>query len=267
LLRRISDQLTQITAELAAVKQRVADQQHAMDQNRQDATAAISNGLAEIRAVARDALARTNDTVTGPVANIGSELVALRGAVAQLDGQLRTAAASAAEPPAPERVPTPVEAVGPETAGAAAPPRTPPERQPHASDEEPSLTLRAAAGVSAAVLHAHRDTWEFLVKHAGADQHFHVPGAVAETAGTVCVHLSGPSLVAVLTSLDDVRRDPAAGIGTQAIAHHLHQRIGDLVRKIARDPHTGSDSDPVTIRIDDRLKPEDEADGDEAEEW
>ncbi|GGX35457.1 hypothetical protein [Streptomyces lomondensis] len=107
------------------------------------------------------------------------------------------------------------------------------------------------------MLHAHRDTWEFLVKHAGADQHFHVPGAVAETCGIVVARLSGPSLVAVLTRLDDVRRDTAAGLGTQAIAHHLHERIGRIVEVIARDPRTGGDCDPVIIRIDDRPKADD----------
>ncbi len=133
------------------------------------------------------------------------------------------------------------------------------ESVPQTSGEgSPDLvTLRAAAGVSAAELHAHRDTWEFLVKHAGADQHFHVPGAVVEDGGMVVARLSGPSLVAVLTSVDDVRGDTAAGLGTQAIAHHLHQRIVGIVKKIAQDLWAGGDGDPVIIRIDDRPKPDD----------
>lgn len=251
LLRRISDQLSHVTAELTAVKQQVTDQQHTIDQNRQDATAAITTGLAEIRAVAREALTRTNDIVTGPVANIGDELVALRGSIAQLGDQLRTAASPAAEPAAPEPVPPSIaeEDKRPE-------PVARPESRMSDDDSLNPETLRAAAGISAAVLHAHRDTWEFLVKHAGADQHFHIPGAVSETHGIVMAGLSGPSLVAILTSLDDVRHDAEAGRGTQAIAHHLHQRIGDIVDEIARDPHVGGDCDPVTIRIDDRLKPE-----------
>jgi hypothetical protein len=252
LLHRISDQLSHVTAELAAVRQQVTDQQHTIDQSRQDATAAIATGLAEIRAVAREALGRTNDIVTGPVANIGNELVALRGSIARLGDQLRTATSPAAEPAAPEPgpPPTPGEDKWPE-------PQT-------SGDGSPSLaTLRAAAGISAAVLHAHRDTWEFLVKHAGADQHFHIPGAVSETHGIVMVSLSGPSLVALLTSLDDVRRDAKAGRGTRAIAHHLHQRIGDIVEEIARDPDSSGDFDPVTIRIDDRLKPRGDAEGEQ----
>ncbi|MFD5497663.1 hypothetical protein ACFWH4_33425 [Streptomyces sp. NPDC127091] len=65
-------------------------------------------------------------------------------------------------------------------------------------------TLRAAADISAATLHAHRDTWEFLVKHAGTDQHFHLPAEVQDAAGTILAKVSGPSLVAALTSLHRV---------------------------------------------------------------
>jgi hypothetical protein len=251
LLRQISNKLSQVTVDLAAVKQQVTDQQYTVNQIRQDATAAsIATGLAEIRSVVREGI---NDIVTGPVANIGSELVAVRGDLARLDDQLRTGASPAAEPPTLEPAPTSKPATGPDQ---------------QMADEGPLdlKTLRAAAGISAAVLHAHHDTWEFLVKHAGTDQHFHVPGAVTHEDGAVTVHLSGPSLVAVLTSLGDVRRDTAAGLGTQAIAHHLHQRIGDLVKKIAQDPRTSSDSAPVTIRIDDRLKPDDDSDVGEDEQ-
>ncbi|MGI5440934.1 hypothetical protein ACQEV4_27205 [Streptomyces shenzhenensis] len=126
----------------------------------------------------------------------------------------------------------------------------------HANGQKPDLdTLRAAAGISAAVLHAHRDTWEFVVKHAGADQHFHVPGKVREAAGVVIVHVSGPSLVAILTSLGQVKQDPAVGIGTQALADHLHQRISRIVKGIAADPVSGGQGHPAVIRIDDRPKP------------
>ncbi|MEU6913443.1 hypothetical protein [Streptomyces olindensis] len=160
----------------------------------------------------------------------GEELASIRGAIDRLDGRLRAMASPVVS-----------------------------ESAPQASGEgSPDLvTLQAAAGISAAELHAHRDTWEFLVKHVGADQHFHVPGTVVEDGGMVVAHLSGPSLVAVLTSLGDVRDDVAAGPGTQAIAHHLHQRIVGIVKKIAQDPWTGGDGDPVIIRVDDRPKPDD----------
>jgi hypothetical protein len=244
-LRRISDQVSQVTADLAAVKQQVTDQQYAIDQFRQDTVAAaVATALADIRAAVREG---ADGIVNGPVADIERELVTLGGAIARLEDRLRSTAAPASEAAAPEPPPPTRAAAGPE---------------PQSSREGPSdvETLRAAAGISAARLLAHRDTWEFLVKRAGTDQHFHVPGAVTEVDGSVCAHLSGPSLVAVLTSLDDVRRDTAADLGTQAIAHHLHQRIGDIVKEIARDPHTGPDCDPVTIRVDDRLKPDGESD-------
>lgn len=210
-LRRISEQLGSFTADLAAVKQRLTDQQRAVDRIR-------------------------HDDVSSSVAAIGQELVAIKDAIARLDDRLLAVSAPATGPGA-----------GAETA---------PDGEPAAV-----VTLRAAAGISAAALHAHRDTWEFLVKHAGADPHFHVPGVVAETCGMVVAHLSGPSLVAVLTSLDLVRRDPAAGLGTQAIAHHLHERIGGIVRRIAEDPRSGCAADPVVIRVDDRPAPEEDEGG------
>ena len=250
MLRHISGQLGQITADLAAVKQQVADQQHTIDQIRQDTTAAINTGLAEIRAVARDAMARTNETTTGPLANIGNELVALRGSVAQIEGQLRTAARPT-EPAMPEPEPAPAEDVQPEPAAT----------EPQQPEDQPDLdTLRAAAGISAATLYAHRDTWEFLVKHAGQDQHFHLPAAATPNGGGVVVAVSGPTLVATLTSLADVKRDPSVPHGTAAIAHHLHKRITDTVKEIISNPHSGDPAKPVSIIIDDRAKPADDED-------
>ncbi|MFF5977234.1 hypothetical protein ACFY78_00125 [Streptomyces olindensis] len=213
LLRQISNQLSQVTADLAVVKQQVADQQHTVSQFRQDSTTSVLRaGLAEIR------------TATG------EELASLRGAIDRLDGRLR----AMVSPAASESVP--------QVAG-------------EGSDD--LATLQAAAGISAAKLYAHRDTWEFLVKHAGADQHFHVPGTVDEDDGIVVAQLSGPSLVAVLTSLADVRDDMAAGPGTRAIAHHLYDRVRGIVDRIAQDPWTGGDGHPVIIRVDDRPKPDD----------
>ncbi|MER6359180.1 hypothetical protein ABT186_47295, partial [Streptomyces sp. NPDC001634] len=79
-----------------------------------------------------------------------------------------------------------------------------PGAQPDGRD--PSKLLKGAAGISAAELQMHRDTWAFLVEHAAGDRHFHVPGVVEERDGFVTVHVSGPSIVAVLTSLDRVSR-------------------------------------------------------------
>ena len=250
LLRQVSNQLSQLTTDLAAIKQQLADQQHAIDQIRQDATAAITTGLAEIRAVARDGLARTNEIATGPLANIGGELVALRGAITGIDNQIQRTLA----PSAPEVVPEPE----PSQDAPPAPKPARPEPQPAAETVRPAdddlAVLRAAAGISAATLHAHRDTWEFLVKHAGQDQHFHLPGTAAVSGGAVEVAVSGPTHVATLTSLSAVSRN-AEDPGTAAIASHLHQRLTETIEEIVTRPHRGDGADPVRIVIDDRAAP------------
>ncbi|MFB7495447.1 hypothetical protein ACFC09_12210 [Streptomyces sp. NPDC056161] len=258
----ITKQLTDLTATLAALKQQVTDQQHTIDRIQQDA----NTGLSEILTVARDAMNRTTDAMTraqdittGPLAQIGGELAAIRNGLDLVDAQLR---AAQSREPEPEKTAAAPASADESAAGPSQPEPEPiaePQPEQRDDDQAPDLdTLRAAAGISAAALHAHRDTWEFLVKHAGADQHFHVPGAVTETAGIISVHLSGPSLVAILTSLDQVRNNPAASIGTQAIAHHIHQRIGRIVKDIADNPSNSIQSDPVIIRIDDRRKTHDD---------
>lgn len=251
-LRQISSQLAQAVTDLAALKQQLADQQHAIDQIRQDTTVAITTGLAEIRSVARGGLDRTNEIVTGPLANIGTELLAIRGAITQLDGQIKTAVTP---PPPAESEPdvAPAQDTAPEPEPQTEPEPEAEEEQPQTSDEDLAI-LRAAAGISAATLHAHRDTWEFLVKHAGQDQHFHLPGAAAVKEGAVEVAVSGPTLVATLTSLAAVSRT-AADPGTAAIAGHLHQRLTETVEEIVTNPHRGDGVDAVRIVIDDRVKP------------
>lgn len=259
LLGKISERLGDALTDLATIKQQITDQQHAIDQIRQDTTAQINTGLAEIRAVAREGLARTNEIVTGPIASIGNELVAIRGAITQLDNQIQRAVT----PPAPEPALEPGEGntPTPETLEDHAPVTPEPEPQPEpeaeVASEQPQTTeedlaiLRAAAGISAATLHAHRDTWEFLVKHAGQDQHFHLPAEVQDAAGTVLARVSGPSLVAALTSLHRVSHT-ADDAGTRAIAGHLHERLTETVQEIVTRPHRGDGADAVRIVIDDR---------------
>ena len=249
LLRQIGNQLSQLTADLAAVKQQVTDQQHAIDQIRQDATAAITTGLAEIRAVALDGRARTNEIATGPLANIGNELVAIRGNITQLGTQIQQAAKPAVPDPEPEpadREPEPTPAL---------PSPQPATREMQAADDP--AVLQAAAGISAATLQAHRDTWEFLVKHAGQDQHFHLPAASTTNDGAIEVAVSGPTLVAALTRLATVS-DTADDPGTRAIATHLHARLTETVEEVVTRPHRGDGAEPVRIVIDDRAKPEEQ---------
>ncbi|MFB7108670.1 hypothetical protein [Streptomyces sp. NPDC056291] len=252
-LRQITDQLNKITTELAAVRQQVADQQHTIDQIRQDTTAAINTGLAEVRAVARDALARTNETATGPLAHIGNELVAVRGAISQLEGQLRTVARPV-DAPAPDPASAPVENTPLEPAEAERP-QPEPSQSPAAIEEPPDLiVLRAAAGISAANLQAHRDTWAFLVKHASSDPHFHIPGDVTDAADIVNVRISGPSIVAALIRLDQVGRADLSPV-TRAIAGHLYDRLAGAVQEIIENPDHRIEAEPVKITIDDRARP------------
>ncbi|MFC8514315.1 hypothetical protein [Streptomyces sp. NPDC057257] len=70
--------------ELAALRQQVSDQQHGIDQNRQDSSAAINTGLTEVRAVIREGLTRTNDNISDPLTQIGGELVAIRSGISDL---------------------------------------------------------------------------------------------------------------------------------------------------------------------------------------
>ncbi|GGV67978.1 hypothetical protein GCM10010277_76920 [Streptomyces longisporoflavus] len=251
LLRQVLGQLAQIGSDLSALKQQASDQQLAIDQIRQDATAALNSGLSENRAVIREGLARANETVSGPLTHLSTELVAIRSSISRLDHHAKTVAAP--PPPTPQErspapEPPPVQDQKPE---ASAPAKT------TAAGE---TILRAAAGISAATLQAHRDTWEFLVKHAGPDQHFHVPGAVTIQNGSVTAAVSGPSLVAAITSLGDVSRTGDTP-GTRAIAAHLHARLTDTVRAVVENPHQGRGAEPVAIVIDDRAAAERTSEG------
>ena len=227
-----SELLHQILRELGELRQQVAGQQHAIDQIRQDTTAAINTGLAETRAVVRDGLERHREAIGDPLARIGTELVSLRAALTDL----------ARSSPQPESVEAEQE-VDDEK------PDAPKEQQPDTD------LLKAAAGISVANLQAHRDTWAFLVKHASSDPHFHIPGEVKDGADTANVRISGPSIVAALIRLGDVSRTDPSPV-TRAIAGHLHDRLTETVREIIDSPHRGDGTDAVRIVIDDRAKPD-----------
>jgi hypothetical protein len=253
-LQRIENQLGEIVEGLAALKQQVNDQQHMIDQARQDATKAISSGLAEVREVARRALDRTSEAATGHLANIGSELIAIRGTISQLDTQLRETPA-----PTPEVQAAPEEPADPEPQPAEQPtPEPTPEPAPTlepASGPDPDI-LRAAAGIAHATVEAHRDTWAFLIQTAGSEQHFHIPGRVEDHEGFVSVRFSGPSLVAAITSLDHVAHNANSPV-TRAIADHIHGKITAAVQEIIDRPGRDGDGTPVRIVIDDRAASDD----------
>ncbi|WP_405656604.1 hypothetical protein [Streptomyces sp. RK9] len=240
----MTEHLNRIRVDLAELRQRVDDQRHAVDQARQDANAAITTGLAEIRAVVRDGLDRGHDTLRDPLATLGTELEAIR---AVLDDIGRGRPGADGSPSDHEEPPSEAEKPGHKEAGRVR------QDEPDSDHRDHLGLLRKAAGVSAARLTVHRDTWAFLVEHAGQDRHFHIPGAVAEDRGTVAVDVSGLSLVAALTSLRGVEHAPGVDPGTAAIARHLYERVADTVRSLTASPHPGAE--PVHIVIDDRAAP------------
>ncbi|MFB6955488.1 hypothetical protein ACFCYB_00270 [Streptomyces sp. NPDC056309] len=185
---------------------------------------AIDQAKQETSTTIINGLAEIRRTVGDPLADIRHELATIKNSVSE-----------------PSRQPAqPAEAAS---------------SQPDGKD--PSKLLKAAAGISATELQMHRDTWAFLVEHAARDRHFHVPGAVHEDDGFVTVHVSGPSIVAAITSLDRVSHtdhDPV----TRAIAGHLHQRFTETVGQVIKDLHRDSDAEHVKIVIDDRAKPVDD---------
>ncbi|MET8291635.1 hypothetical protein ABZV80_41695 [Streptomyces sp. NPDC005132] len=219
-LQGISDQLTQALRELAALRQQVDNQQHAIDRGE----TVTRDHLNDTREVVRRALGENRELLINQLSAISSDLATVRANTQRYSSE-------PARKPAPEA--------------------DQPADGEHQEDQHPRLLL-AAAGISAAELRVHRDTWAFLVEHAGQDRHFHIPGHVHEEDGAVKVKISGPSLVAALTSLRAVHQNSGAAPGTAAIAQHLYQRIADTVDAVAQDPHGGGH--PVTIIIDDRAR-------------
>ncbi|MEV6758221.1 hypothetical protein [Streptomyces sp. NPDC051214] len=269
-MRQIIGQLGRVGEDLGALKQQVCDQQLAIDQIRKDANAAITAGLAENRAVVRDGLERARDTIGDPLARISTELVAVRAGISQLEGRLK--AQPPAQPPAsmtdsvPQQAPVPRPDPAPEPASEPEAevdpqPEPAPEPQPEPAIEQTAPApdpdiLRAAAGIAHATIEAHRDTWAFLVQVAGNEQHFHIPGRVKDDEGFVSVRLSGPSLVAAVTSLARVARAADSEV-TQAIAHHLHGKITNAVQAVIATPTNRGEGTPVRIVIDDRARVDD----------
>lgn len=209
--------LHQILRELAELRQQVTGQQHAIDQARQDHAGEIRRGLEETRNAVGVGLDRIHQTIASPLSDLHDQLAAIRRHINASD-------------------------------------QTP--REPEGNAEAPaqsadSSLLTAAAGISAAELQMHRDTWAFLLEQTAGDQHFHIPGKVDDDDGAVIVRVSGPSLVAAITSLDQVNRTAPNPV-TRAIAGHLHKRITETVEEIIDRPHRGDGAKPVRIVIDDR---------------
>ncbi|WP_127354007.1 hypothetical protein [Actinacidiphila soli] len=219
-----NDLLQQLRSEISALRQQIANQQHAIDRVEQTAIRTVADHLNETRADVRRALNESRESLIGQLTGITADLATIRANTQPYNPQ------TPAEPPQ-----------GAHEA-----------REGASKDNAHGKLLHAAAGISSATFRVHRDTWAFLVEHAGRDQHFHIPGQVTAHSGTVEVDVSGPSLVAALTSLQAVHEAPGVDPGTAAIAKHLYDRIKKTVNAVAAAPHTGDGAEPVTITIDDR---------------
>ncbi|MGW0928099.1 hypothetical protein [Streptomyces sp. NPDC002644] len=227
-LSSIGRQLGEVLTALSALKQQVDDQQHSINQMRQETTAAVTTGLNDVRAVNRRGL----EQAVEPLTRINRDLESIHESVHRLDHEVRASMPRPAEPDTPTTEPAP---------------------QPDIRED----ILHAAAGISAAKVKAHRDLWAFIVEHVGQDPHFHIPGGVEEAEGAVTVWLSGPSVVAAIMTLAEVGRNAPSPV-TRALAGYLHTRLTGTVVDIIDNPHRGRGADPVTIVIDDRAKPAEE---------
>ncbi|MER5440459.1 hypothetical protein [Streptomyces sp. NPDC002790] len=262
LLRQILGQLGRVSEDLSALKQQVADQQHAIDETRRDANTQIANGLtgnrdaisaglSDNRAVIREGLEEIKDRFGDSLTRIGADLGTIHDGIDQLNAPATSESAPVADSasaPAPE-------------------PDDSPNFEPASEPRPAALTpnsevLRAAAGIAHAAIQAHRDTWAFLVQIAGNEQHFHIPGKVEDDDGFIHARISGPSLVAAITSLGQVAHTADSPV-TQAIADHIHTKITDAVQAIIDNPRTSGNGTPVRIVIDDRAQADEAPDGGE----
>ncbi|MCF3106986.1 hypothetical protein IPZ58_36345 [Streptomyces roseoverticillatus] len=126
--------------------------------------------------------------------------------------------------------------------------------------------LEKAAGISAAELICHRDTWAFIVEQAARNAHFRVPGEVTGAKdGATSVVVSGRSLMAILTALNAVRQQGhGADPGDGALARKFYDRIVtvvDTVGPAGHRPqaagHAGAETPQrAVIVIDDRPGPQ-----------
>jgi hypothetical protein len=263
-----NDVLQQILIEFGKFQQRLDDQQEAIRQLAQTNSAAVAANLNETRDIVSTELAAVRDTLRGFDRSNGD---AAAGHLSEARDVARRALAEQRDLNAANLVAT-VAAIRDDIAhltrpaqeapaGAVSVPTAVPEA-PEA-DEGHSDLLRAAAGISAATLNVHRDTWAFLVEHAGQDRHFHIPGEVIAEGGTVRVDVSGPSLVAALITLRAVHTAPAADPGTAAIARQLYDRIAGTVNAATEpvvddsepEPEPTADSEPAVAEPDGQPEP------------
>jgi hypothetical protein len=154
---------------------------------------------------------------------------------------------------------------------AANPPPEPADEPPTepARTDEPSHSqlLRTAASISSATLTCHRDLWAFFVERSAAGRHFRVPGLVKKAGdGKVEVELSGRTIIASLTALDQVRREHERDEDEDwALASELYEAFADVVEAVGQGPRSGTEGE-VAIVIDRKSPSEPVPTADEAED-
>ena len=132
-----------------------------------------------------------------------------------------------------------------------------PQQQGQAGEDDQEKhhdLLRTAAGIAQAEFTCHRDLWAFFLRKAANEPHFHVPGKVRGEDGRVRATLSGPTLLATLTAMWDVRRqarEDASSSGDWALSHELYEAVADAVGHVHGTPRH-RDQRKVTIVIDRR---------------
>ncbi len=119
-------------------------------------------------------------------------------------------------------------------------------------DDDPRIAhgvlLLKAAGVAAAELVVHRDTWEWLVGRAVGHAHFRIPPSVEDIGGgRVHTVLSGRTLIALLIELWDTRGATTPLDGDWAMATTAYCRIAAQLAEVACHGAT------VRIVLDDGL--------------
>lgn len=125
--------------------------------------------------------------------------------------------------------------------------------QAHQDERDPRVAhgklLLIAARASRAELLCHRDTWEFLLAQVAGHPRFRVPSVVEDAQdGRVRTALSGPSLIAVLITLWDIRNAPSRTLDANwALAVTLYERIRTELTGV----RPGTDRRTARIALDD----------------
>ncbi|MEU1672488.1 hypothetical protein ABZ752_10715 [Streptomyces roseifaciens] len=222
---------------------------------RQELGGGLGGRLGELHEELRD-LRRALTDVREDVAETRRENEALRQ---ELRAACREAAEGSSGPRNTVRAPRP-EPVPVGAPGVEAGPAVEPEAVEREADEKtPEKRLEKAAGIGAAELVCHRDTWAYIVEQAARNAHFRVPGeVVAGEDGQARVIVSGRSLMAILTALDAVmHQGPGGDPGDCALARKFYERIADVVDTVRPDDRQGTGSAQATrgrtvIVVDDR---------------